>query len=182
MHAATSGTVRSRYQPDDVNSLEGLTWPDTYFIGANETEEQILQKIVDQFDAKADAHRPRRLRRGQRWADAVPGAHHRVADRGRGRQQGRRAAHLGGDHQPSEGRHPAPDRRHPLLREGWVPARADRCRPQDRLAVQHLQDRRSATDPDQDGERGRVARRRSRPRRSRTGTTCPTTRARPTTR
>ena len=45
--AATSGAVRSRYQPAEVNSLEGLTWPDTYFIGANETEEQILQKIVD---------------------------------------------------------------------------------------------------------------------------------------
>ena len=47
--------MRSRYEPGDVNSLEGLTWPDTYFIGANETEEQILQKIVAQFDAKADA-------------------------------------------------------------------------------------------------------------------------------
>jgi UPF0755 protein len=53
--AATSGTVRSRYEPPDVNSLEGLTWPDTYFIGANETEEQILQKIVAQFDTRADA-------------------------------------------------------------------------------------------------------------------------------
>ncbi len=53
--AATSGVVRSRYEPGDVSSLEGLTWPDTYFIGANETEEQILQKIVAQFDAKADA-------------------------------------------------------------------------------------------------------------------------------
>ena len=42
------------YEPNDVTSLEGLTWPDTYLIGANETEAQILQKIVDQFDAKAD--------------------------------------------------------------------------------------------------------------------------------
>ena len=38
-----------------MNSLEGLTWPDTYFIGANDDEAQILQKIVTQFDAKADA-------------------------------------------------------------------------------------------------------------------------------
>jgi UPF0755 protein len=53
--AAASGSVRSRYEPADVNSLEGLTWPDTYAIGANETEEQILAKIVAQFDAKADA-------------------------------------------------------------------------------------------------------------------------------
>lgn len=52
---ANSGTVRSRYQPAGTNSLEGLTWPDTYAIGANDTETQILQKIVAQFDAKADA-------------------------------------------------------------------------------------------------------------------------------
>ena len=54
MQAAASNTVRSRYQPTDSTSLEGLTWPDTYFIGANETEAQILQKIVNQFDAEAD--------------------------------------------------------------------------------------------------------------------------------
>ena len=53
--AAASGTVRSKYEPPLVNSLEGLTWPDTYFIGANDDEAQILQKIVSQFDAKADA-------------------------------------------------------------------------------------------------------------------------------
>jgi UPF0755 protein len=38
-----------------VNSLEGLTWPDTYLVGANETEDQILRRIVDQFDKHADA-------------------------------------------------------------------------------------------------------------------------------
>jgi UPF0755 protein len=54
MAAAKSGLIRSRYEPGNVNSLEGLTWPDTYAIGANETEAQILQKIVTQFDAKAD--------------------------------------------------------------------------------------------------------------------------------
>jgi peptidoglycan lytic transglycosylase G len=53
--AATSGSIRSRYEPFFVNSLEGLTWPDTYFIGANQNEEQILLKIVAQFDLKADA-------------------------------------------------------------------------------------------------------------------------------
>jgi UPF0755 protein len=53
--AASSGAVRSRYEPAGVNSLEGLTWPDTYAVGANQTEEQILAKIVAQFDAKADA-------------------------------------------------------------------------------------------------------------------------------
>jgi UPF0755 protein len=54
MQVAQSGTVRSRYQPEGVNSLEGLTWPDTYFIGANETETQILQRIVTEFDDRAD--------------------------------------------------------------------------------------------------------------------------------
>jgi UPF0755 protein len=55
MQAAQSNIIRSRYQPDDVTSLEGFTWPDTYFVGANETEAQILQRIVNQFDTKADA-------------------------------------------------------------------------------------------------------------------------------
>jgi UPF0755 protein len=55
LEVATSGQVHSRYEPAGSNSLEGLTWPDTYFVGANETETQILQKIVNQFDAKADA-------------------------------------------------------------------------------------------------------------------------------
>jgi UPF0755 protein len=54
MEAAQSNTIRSRYQPNESVSLEGFTWPDTYFIGANETEAQILQKIVTQFDTKAD--------------------------------------------------------------------------------------------------------------------------------
>jgi UPF0755 protein len=55
LEAATAGHIRSRYEPPLVNSLEGLTWPDTYAIGANETEDQILQKIVTEFDTKADA-------------------------------------------------------------------------------------------------------------------------------
>lgn len=55
LEIANSGTVRSRYEPASTNSLEGLTWPDTYAIGANDNETQILQKIVNQFDAKADA-------------------------------------------------------------------------------------------------------------------------------
>jgi UPF0755 protein len=54
MQAVQSNTVRSKYMPTEVTSLEGFTWPDTYFIGANETEAQILQKIVTQFDNEAD--------------------------------------------------------------------------------------------------------------------------------
>jgi UPF0755 protein len=55
LQVARSGTIRSKYEPPGVSSLEGLTWPDTYFIGANETETQILQTIVSQFDKQADA-------------------------------------------------------------------------------------------------------------------------------
>jgi UPF0755 protein len=54
LQVAQSGTVRSRYEPADVSSLEGLTWPDTYFVGANETETQILQRIVAEFDKRGD--------------------------------------------------------------------------------------------------------------------------------
>jgi UPF0755 protein len=55
LQVANSGVIRSRYEPDGVNSLEGLTWPDTYLVGANETEDQILHRIVDEFDKRADA-------------------------------------------------------------------------------------------------------------------------------
>jgi UPF0755 protein len=54
MAAAQSNLIRSKYEPPEVTSLEGLTWPDTYRIGANENEAQILQKIVTQFDIEAD--------------------------------------------------------------------------------------------------------------------------------
>ncbi|MFN8026358.1 MAG: endolytic transglycosylase MltG [Acidimicrobiia bacterium] len=55
LEVLASNTVRSKYQPPEVTSLEGLTWPDTYFIGATESENEIAAKIVKQFDAKADA-------------------------------------------------------------------------------------------------------------------------------
>jgi UPF0755 protein len=55
LEVANQGTIRSKFEPDAVSSLEGLTWPDTYNIGATETETQILQKIVDQFDKRAAA-------------------------------------------------------------------------------------------------------------------------------
>ncbi len=55
LQVVTSGVVRSKYEPEGVNSLEGLTWPDTYLVGANETEDQILYRIVVEFDKHADA-------------------------------------------------------------------------------------------------------------------------------
>jgi len=52
---AASGVVRSKYQPAGVTSLEGLTWPDTYFVGEGQTDEEILRMLVGEFDQHADA-------------------------------------------------------------------------------------------------------------------------------
>ena len=51
---ARSGTVRSKYQGPQ-QSVEGFTWPDTYFVAEQETDQQILQTIVRAFDQHADA-------------------------------------------------------------------------------------------------------------------------------
>src|SRR5262249_57671600 len=50
---AQSGQIRSRYQGDQA-SVEGFTWPDTYFV-EHQTDAQILQTIVSEFDRHADA-------------------------------------------------------------------------------------------------------------------------------
>ena len=47
---AASGTVRSKFQPATVQSLEGLTWPDTYLVSSTEDEQAILRTIVAAFD------------------------------------------------------------------------------------------------------------------------------------
>jgi UPF0755 protein len=46
--------VRSKYQPAGVTSLEGLMFPDTYFVQKNETDEQVLGRLVAAFDQQAD--------------------------------------------------------------------------------------------------------------------------------
>lgn len=51
---ARSGQVRSKYQGDQVGN-EGFTWPDTYFVSKGETDLQILQTIVAEFDKHGDA-------------------------------------------------------------------------------------------------------------------------------
>ena len=37
---AANGVVRSRFEPAGVDSLEGLTWPDTYLVEENEDEDR----------------------------------------------------------------------------------------------------------------------------------------------
>lgn len=53
LELATGGTVRSRYQPPDVTSLEGLLLPETYFIVEDDDEEDILRRMVESFDTLA---------------------------------------------------------------------------------------------------------------------------------
>lgn len=55
LQLATTGVVRSKYQPPDQPSVEGLTWPDTYFVSESQTDEDILRLIVSEFDKRADA-------------------------------------------------------------------------------------------------------------------------------
>ncbi|HEY4929085.1 MAG TPA: endolytic transglycosylase MltG [Acidimicrobiales bacterium] len=50
---ATSGEVRSPWQPTGVTSLEGLLATGTYTMVPGETDRQLLAKMVDRFDALA---------------------------------------------------------------------------------------------------------------------------------
>ncbi len=50
---ATSGAVRSKWQPTGVTSLEGLLGSGTYIVPPGETDRQLLQAMVDRFDARA---------------------------------------------------------------------------------------------------------------------------------
>src|SRR5207248_3818991 len=54
LQVAQSGAVRSKYEPTDGMSLEGLIYPDTYFVSKDETDQQILTRLVSAFDQKAD--------------------------------------------------------------------------------------------------------------------------------
>jgi UPF0755 protein len=55
LEAARSGAVRSRFQPGLIPSVEGLVFPATYDIGADWDEQRILKRLVDEFDARAEA-------------------------------------------------------------------------------------------------------------------------------
>ena len=51
--AATDGQVRWKYQPADIDSLEGLLFPDMYQVSNGETEAQVVQRMVDLMDRVA---------------------------------------------------------------------------------------------------------------------------------
>jgi UPF0755 protein len=44
--AATDGSIRSRFQPPEVDSLEGLLFPDTYQVSNGESEAQVVERMV----------------------------------------------------------------------------------------------------------------------------------------
>lgn len=51
---ANSGDVRSRYQPAEVSSLEGLLLPETYNFEEKDDERAILERMVGAMDATLD--------------------------------------------------------------------------------------------------------------------------------
>jgi UPF0755 protein len=53
LQAATSGRVRSRYLPDDVDTLEGLLFPSTYEISTKESPRDVVERLVRQFQEEA---------------------------------------------------------------------------------------------------------------------------------
>lgn len=53
--AASSGQVRSPYEPTGVDNLEGLVFPATYEIKQGSTETDVLQTLVQHFDDNATA-------------------------------------------------------------------------------------------------------------------------------
>jgi UPF0755 protein len=53
MQVAASGEVRSNYEPPSSTNLEGLVFPDTYFVRPNDDEKAILQRMVTEFDTRA---------------------------------------------------------------------------------------------------------------------------------
>ncbi len=54
LDAARSGLVRSQFQPALVASLEGLVFPATYDIPTDWSEERILERLVGEFDDRAE--------------------------------------------------------------------------------------------------------------------------------
>ncbi len=51
---ANSGKIRSPYEPVGVNNLQGLLYPDTYFIYPKESNKKILLTMVDRFVQQAN--------------------------------------------------------------------------------------------------------------------------------
>jgi UPF0755 protein len=53
VEATQNNAVRSAFEPQGTNNLEGLLWPDTYNISADEDEILVLSTLVTEFDKRA---------------------------------------------------------------------------------------------------------------------------------
>jgi UPF0755 protein len=53
VEATKNNAVRSAFEPAGTNNLEGLLWPDTYNISADEDEILVLSTLVTTFDKRA---------------------------------------------------------------------------------------------------------------------------------
>jgi UPF0755 protein len=53
LNLASSGQVRSPYEPAGVNNLEGLLFPATYDVSQNDTAEDVLEEMIGAFDSNA---------------------------------------------------------------------------------------------------------------------------------
>jgi UPF0755 protein len=49
---ATSGKVRSSYQPDRVDTLEGLVFPSTYQVIESDTAKSVLERLVKEMESQ----------------------------------------------------------------------------------------------------------------------------------
>jgi UPF0755 protein len=54
MRLVESGNFRSKYQPDDIETLEGLLFPSTYQVIERDTEETVLKRLIGEFDKRMD--------------------------------------------------------------------------------------------------------------------------------
>lgn len=52
---ARSGAVRSQYQPDGIDTLEGLLFPSTYQLIESDTPETLLKRLVKQMEEEVGA-------------------------------------------------------------------------------------------------------------------------------
>jgi len=53
MAAANSGQLRSKYEPAEVDNLEGLLFPDTYQVASNEDEAKVIARLIAQMEKVA---------------------------------------------------------------------------------------------------------------------------------
>ena len=115
---------RSTSRPT-VTSLEGLTWPDTYFVGEHQTDEEILRMLVDASSTSAPT-RSASAHRDHVGLTPYETIVERVADPGRGGRPTTQPTCRGGDRQP-----PAATacRSRSTRRSATRRAAARRCRP-----------------------------------------------------